>query len=72
MWKLRCIDNNKTKEKIVKYSNIIGRSEVRSFFAENGYAMMDSQMESITYLRKGESLKFYFPNGIKRIEVESL
>lgn len=33
MWKLKCVDNGNITEKVVKFKNIIGRSEVRSFFA---------------------------------------
>ena len=72
MWKLKCVNNGNITEKVVKFSNIIGRCEVRSFFAENGYAMMDCEMESVTYMVQGEKLKFSFPNKIKYIEVEAL
>lgn len=65
MWKLKCGNN----EKIVKYTNIIGRNEIATFFANNGYAMMDCEMESITDMRKGETLQFYFPNKKKHIDV---
>lgn len=69
MWKLRCVYNENVTEKVVKFSNIIGRNEIRSFFADNGYAMMDFQRESIANMQAGETLKFYFPNKVKFIEV---
>ena len=69
MWKLRCVYNENVTEKVVKFSNIIGRNEIRSFFADNGYAMMDFQRESIANMQVGETLKFYFPNKVKYIEV---
>lgn len=72
MWKLKCDDNGQITEKVVKFKNIIGRSEVRSFFASNGYAMMDCEMESITDMQTGEKLKFSFRNNPKYIEVEAL
>lgn len=72
MWKLKCVDNEKVTEQIVKFSNIIGRNEVRSFFAGNGYAMMDSEMESIVDLQNGDKLKFGFRSNPKYIEVEAL
>lgn len=69
MWKLKCVYNENITEKVVKHKNIIGRSEVRNFFASNGYAMMDREMQNIINMRSGESLMFYFPNKIKYIEV---
>jgi len=73
MWKLKCVNNEQTTaEKVIKFKNIIGRSEIRSFFADNGYAMMDCQVESITYMQAGETLQFYFPNKVKYIEVVAL
>ena len=56
----------------MKFKNIIGRNEVRSFFASNGYAMTDCEMESITDMQTGEKLKFSFRNNSKYIEVEVL
>jgi hypothetical protein len=72
MWKLKCDNNGQITEKVVKFKNIIGRDQVRSFFADNGYAMMDCEMESITYMQAGETLQFYFPNKVKYIEVVAL
>ena len=73
MWNLKCINNEEViNEKVVKFKNIIGRDAIRTFFASNGYAMMDCEMESITYMQAGEKLKFSFPNKIKYIEVEKL
>jgi hypothetical protein len=72
MWKLKCVDNGNVVEKVVKFRNIIGRGTVRSFFASNGYAMMDCEMESITDMQKGEILKFGFRSNPKYIEVEAL
>ena len=69
MWKLRCVDNGNITEKVEKFSNIIGRDSIRLFFAGNGYAMMDFQMESITNMQNGETLRFVFPNNLKYIEV---
>lgn len=73
MWNLKCINNGQTiAEKIVKFKNVIGRDNIRNFFANNGYAMMDCEMESIIYMQSGEKLKFSFPNKIKYIEIEAL
>lgn len=73
MWKLKCVNNKQiTAEKVVKFKNIIGRDAIRTFFASNGYAMMDCEMESITYMQTGEKLKFSFPNKTKYIEVETI
>lgn len=73
MWKLKCVNNKQIiAEKAVKFKNIIGRDTIRTFFANNGYAMMDCEMESITYMQTGEKLKFSFPNKIKYIEVEAI
>ena len=68
MWKLRCGDN----EKIVQYTNVIGRSEVRSFFTSNGSVIPDDWMDSIRGMKAGETLRFPFPNGVKCIEVEAI
>ena len=73
MWNLKCINNGEVvAEREVKFKNIIGRDAIRTFFANNGYAMMDCEMESITYMQAGEKLKFSFPNKIKYIEVERI
>ena len=72
MWKLKCVDNGNITEKVVKFSNIIGRSEVRSFFTSNGSVIPDNWMDSIRNMEAGETLKFYFPNGVKFIEVEAI
>lgn len=68
MWKLKCGN----REETIKFRNIIGRNEIATFFANNGYAMMDCQIESILEMQKGEILKFYFPNKIKHIDVEAI
>ena len=72
MWKLKCVDNGNITEEIVELENIIGRNRIGSFFAKNGYAMMDCEMESITDMQKGEILKFGFRSNPKYIEVEAL
>ena len=72
MWNLKCINNGQTiAEKIVKFKNIIGRDNIRIFFTNNGYAMMDYEMENIICMQSGEKLKFSFPNKTKYIEVEA-
>ena len=73
MWNLKCINNEEvTDKKVVKFKNVIGRDEIRTFFSRNGYAMADRNMESIIYMQAGEKLKFIFPNKIKYIEVKRL
>ena len=69
MWKLKCYDDGKTTEKVVKFKNVIGRDAIRSFFADNGYAMMTSEIESIMNMQEGEKLRFNFGKVTKYIEV---
>ena len=66
MYKLKCNNGNETK---VNFKNVIGRNQIRTFFANNMYAIMDSEFESILEMKHGETLKFYFPNNIKHITV---
>ena len=68
MLKLKCGN----REKTIKFRNIIGRCEIIDFLADNGYAMMDYEMESILGMQNGEILRFYFPNKIKHIDVEAI
>ena len=71
MWKLRCVNGSEvTDEKAVKFTNIIGRNEVRSFLAQNGMAMTDLQEEAVFNMERGTKLEYYFPNNIKYIEIE--
>ena len=70
MWKLKCFDDGKITEKVVKLKNVIGRDEIRSFFADNGYATMSSEIENIMSIHKGEKLRFDFGKVTKYIEVE--
>ncbi len=65
MWKLKCGDNEAT----VKFTNSIGRSEIRSFFNNNGSVLSDPDRDAIMFMEAGETLKFYFPNKVKYIEV---
>ena len=65
MWKLRCGDNKAT----VTFTNVIGRSQIRSFFNSNGSVLCDSDRDAILSMEDGETLKFYFPNKVKFIEV---
>ena len=70
MWKLRCMNGNEVlDEKTVKFTNIIGRSEVRSFFAQNGMAMTDLQEEVVFSMERGTKLEYFFGNKVKYIEV---
>lgn len=73
MWNLKCINNEEVvSEKVVKFKNIIGRDKIRSFFANNGMPMTDMQKEIVFSMEQGETLKYYFPNKTKYIEVERL
>lgn len=72
MWKLKCYDDEKVTEKVVKFKNVIGRDAIRSFFADNGYALMDVEMESIMAMQEGEKLRFNFGKVTKYIEVEEV
>lgn len=72
MWKLKCYDDEKVTEKVVKFKNVIGRDAIRSFFADNGYALMDAEMESIRNMQEGEKLTFNFGKVTKYIEVEGV
>ena len=65
MWKLRCGNNETT----VKFTNCIGRSQIRSFFNNNGSVLADNDRDAILFMEKGEILKFYFPDKVKFIEV---
>lgn len=69
MYKLKCNNGNETT---VKFQNIIGRNQIRSFFANNMYAMMDSELESILEMQHGEILQFDFPNKVKFITVMAI
>lgn len=72
MWKLKCYDDEKVTEKVVKFKNVIGRDNIRSFFADNGYALMDVEMEIIRAMQEGEKLTFNFGKVTKYIEVEEV
>jgi hypothetical protein len=71
MWKLKCVNGNEViAEETVKFTNVIGRDDVRLFFARNQMALSDFERELVFGMNNGDSLKFTFPNNIKYIEVE--
>ena len=74
MWKLKCVNNNEVVEKeTIKFTNVIGRDNVRLFFARNGMPMSDVQREVVfEIMESGQKIKYMFPNNKKYIEVEKI
>jgi hypothetical protein len=65
MWNLKCGND----EKLVTFTNVIGRGQIRSFFTEHMWAISDPDFDAVLSMEPGDHLVFTFPNGIKKIEV---